>query len=48
MGDLLNGNERAGVYTYLISGLLNWRRGLFRLERDFLGNQLRGSLRNSW
>jgi hypothetical protein len=48
MGDLLNGNESAGVYTYLISGLLNWRRGLFRLERDFLGNQLRGSLRNSW
>jgi hypothetical protein len=46
--DLLNGNESAGVYTYLISGLLNWRGGLFRLKRDFLGNQLRRSLRISW
>jgi hypothetical protein len=47
-GNLLNGNENAGVYTYLISGLLNWKRGLFRLKRDFLGNQLRRSLRSSW
>jgi hypothetical protein len=46
--DLLNGNESAGVYTYLISSFLNWRRGLFRLRRDFLGNQLRRSLRSSW
>jgi hypothetical protein len=36
--DLLNGNERAGVYTYLISGFLNWRRVLFKLKRDFLSN----------
>jgi hypothetical protein len=46
--DLLKGNERASVYTYLISGLLNWRRVLFRLKRDFLGDQLRRSLKNSW
>jgi hypothetical protein len=46
--DLLNGSENADVYTYLISGLLNWRGGLFRLKRDFLGNQLRRSLRSSW
>jgi hypothetical protein len=46
--DLLKGNESASVYTYLISGLLNWRRVLFRLKRDFLGDQLRRSLRNSW
>jgi hypothetical protein len=49
--DLLNGNESAGVYTYLISGFLNWRGGLFRLKRDFLSNlsnQLRRSLRSSW
>jgi hypothetical protein len=46
--DLLKGNESAGVYTYLISGLLNWRRVLFRLKREFLGDQLRRSLRNSW
>jgi hypothetical protein len=39
--DLLKGNESASVYTYLISGLLNWR-------RDFLGDQLRRSLRNYW
>jgi hypothetical protein len=45
---LLNGNERAGVYTYLISGFQNWRRVLFRLKRDFLSNQLRRSLRSSW
>jgi hypothetical protein len=43
--DLLNGNENADVYTYLI---LNWRRGLFRFKRDLLGNQLRRSLRSSW
>jgi hypothetical protein len=30
--DLLNGNESADVYTYLISGLLNWSRRLFRLK----------------
>jgi hypothetical protein len=46
--DLLKGNESASVYTYLISGLLNWRRVLFRLKRDFLGDQLRRSLGNSW
>jgi hypothetical protein len=46
--DLLNGNECAGVYTYLISGLPNWRGGLFRIKRDFLGSQLRGSLGSSW
>jgi hypothetical protein len=46
--ELLNGNESVGVYTYLISGLLNWRRGLFRLKRDFLGNHLSKSLRSSW
>jgi hypothetical protein len=45
---LLNGNESAGVYTYLISGLLNWRRGLFRLKGDFLGDQLKRSLRRAW
>jgi hypothetical protein len=46
--DLLNGNESAGVYTYLISGFLNWRGDLFRLKRDFLSDQLRRSLRSSW
>jgi hypothetical protein len=46
--DLLNGNERAGVYTCLISGFLNWRRVFFKLKRDFLSNQLRRSLRSSW
>jgi hypothetical protein len=46
--DLLRGNESASVYTYLISGLLNWRRVLFRLKGDFLGDQLRRSLRNFW
>jgi hypothetical protein len=44
----LNGNESAGVYTYFISGLLNWKGGLFMLKRDFLGDQLRRSLRSSW
>jgi hypothetical protein len=46
--DLLNGNEGAGVYIYLISSFLNWRGGLFRLKRDFMSNQLRRSLRSSW
>jgi hypothetical protein len=46
--DLLKGNESASVCIYLISGFLNWRRVLFRLKRDFLGDQLRRSLRNSW
>jgi hypothetical protein len=46
--DLLKGNESASIYTYLISGLLNWSRVLFRLKRDFLGDQLRRSLGNSW
>jgi hypothetical protein len=45
--DLLKGNESASVCIYLISGLLNWRRVLFRLKRDFLGDQLRRRLRNS-
>jgi hypothetical protein len=45
--NLLNGNESAGVYTYLISGFLNWRGGLFKLKRDFLSDQLRRSLRSS-
>jgi hypothetical protein len=45
--DLLNGDESAGVYTYFISGFLNWRGGLFRLKRDFLSNQLRRSLKSS-
>jgi hypothetical protein len=44
----LNENESAGVYTYLISGFLNWRRVLFGLKRNFLSNQLRRSLRGSW
>jgi hypothetical protein len=34
--------------TYLIPGLLNWRRDFFRLNREFLGEQLRKSLRGSW
>jgi hypothetical protein len=46
--DLLNGNESASVYTYLISGLLNWRRDFFRLRKKLLGDQLRRSLRSSW
>jgi hypothetical protein len=37
-----------GVYTYFVPGFLNWRRGLFRLEGDFLGDQLKRSLKNSW
>jgi hypothetical protein len=45
---LLNENKSAGIYTYLISGFLNWRGGLFRLRRDFLSDQLRRSLRSSW
>jgi hypothetical protein len=44
--DLLRGNESASIYTYLISGLLNWRRVLFRLKWDFLSDQLRRNLRN--
>jgi hypothetical protein len=47
-GDLLKGNESTSVYTYLISGFLNWKRVLFRLKKGFLGDQLRRSLRNSW
>jgi hypothetical protein len=46
--DLLNGNESAGVYTYIISGLLHWRRDFFRLRRKLLSDQLRRSLKNSW
>jgi hypothetical protein len=46
--DLLKGNESAGIYTHLISGLLNWGRILFMLKRDFLGKRLKRSLRNSW
>jgi hypothetical protein len=46
--DLLRGNESASIYTYLISGLLIWRRVLFRLKGDFLSDQLKRSLRNSW
>jgi hypothetical protein len=46
--NLLEGNESAAVYTYLISDLLNWKGGLFRLKRDFLGDQLRRNLRSSW
>jgi hypothetical protein len=47
-GDLLSRNESADVYTYLISGLLSWRRDLFRLEGDFLSDQLKRSLKSSW
>jgi hypothetical protein len=46
--DLLKANESAGIYTHLISGLLNWGRILFMLKRDFLGKRLKRSLRNSW
>jgi hypothetical protein len=46
--DLLNGNESAGVYTYLITGFLNWSKRLFRLKGDFLGDQLKRSLRSAW
>jgi hypothetical protein len=46
--DILRGNESASVYTYLISGLLNWRSVLFRLKGDVLGDQLKNSLKNSW
>jgi hypothetical protein len=45
---LLNGNESAGVYTYLVSGLLHWGRDFFRLRRTLLSDQLRRSLKNSW
>jgi hypothetical protein len=48
MRDLLNGNESEGVYTFLISGLLNWRRDFFRLKRKLLGDQLKRSLKGSW
>jgi hypothetical protein len=34
------------AHTYLIPGLLNWRRDFFRLKRKFLGDQLRRSLRS--
>jgi hypothetical protein len=34
--DLLNGNESAGVYTYLVSGLLNWRRDFFQVPEEAL------------
>jgi hypothetical protein len=37
-----------GACTYLMSGLLSWGRGFFRLKRDFLGDQLKRSLRSSW
>jgi hypothetical protein len=30
------------------SGLLNWSRRLFRLKGDFLGDQLKRSLRSAW
>jgi hypothetical protein len=46
--DLLNGNESAGVYTYLISGLLDWSWDFFRLKRKLLGDQLKRSLKGSW
>jgi hypothetical protein len=34
--------------TYLILGLLIWRKDFFRLKREFLGDQLRRSLWSSW
>jgi hypothetical protein len=46
--DLLNENKSADVYTYLISGLLSWRRDFFRLKRKLLGDQLKRSLKGSW
>jgi hypothetical protein len=36
------------THTYFIPGLLNWRRDFFRLKGEFLGDQLRRSLRSSW
>jgi hypothetical protein len=38
----------ANVYTYLVPGLLGWRKEFFRLKKGFLDGQSRRSLRGPW
>jgi hypothetical protein len=44
----LNEITELNAHTYLIPGLLNWRRDFFRLKRKFLDDQLRRGLKGPW
>jgi hypothetical protein len=40
--------KKINIHAYLISGLLSWRRKLFRLKKGFLDDHSRRSLRGPW